>query len=336
MRTRAHAFTLVELLVVIAIMGILMSIIVPAVAGAQKSAREAQERKQLSDVNMAWKSWAASHRGGYPIPGLVRRQMKDLDGDGTGDEFVAGSGREDARWNTHNAMLSLCIMENLLVPEQLESPNEYSDIVYAHEAYKYGTLGQIDTDGATIKWDPGFSNDLTGERVGYAHNSYAIMPLAGERRRDQWDRTGSSAFAVLGTRGPMNGCATRLNPEAVDCDSNASVETSNSAYLMGKPGAWRGIIVFADGHNDLADGFYPDGSTWTSVDDVSGQTMELPDNVFRADAEAEGDWISDQTDLLGSDILLTHTDSDGDASSTRWSPQSEINPYDVEFEVLHD
>jgi len=162
------------------------------------------------------------------------------------------------------------------------------------------------------------------------------MPLAGERRRDQWDRTGNSSFAVLGTRGPMNGCATRLNPEAVDCESNASVETSNTAYLMGKPGAWRGIIVFADGHNDLADGFYPAGSTWTSVDDQSGQTMELPDNVFRADAEATGDWLSGSPELLGADILLTHTHSDGDPSNASWMPQSEINPYDVEFELIHD
>ena len=101
---------------------------------------------------------------------------------------------------------------------------------------------------------------------------------------------------------------------------------------MAKAGLWRGILVYADGHSDLAEGFYPDGATWQSVDNTSGQTMQLPDNVFKADDENNGEWISSETEMLGSDILLTHTQG-GDGL---WTSESEINPYDITFTQLHD
>jgi prepilin-type N-terminal cleavage/methylation domain-containing protein len=331
---RARAFSLVELLVVITIIGILMAIILPSIAGAQRTAREAQERKQLSDVNTAWKSWAASHLNSYPVPGLVRRQRFDINGNGidTNDPYVAGSGREDAQWNDHAAVLSLCIMENLLSPKQLVSPNEYSDTVYSYDNYRYETLGTADGDD-TNKWDQGFSNDLPGDVVGYCHNSYAIMPLAGERRRDQWDRAGSSSFAVIGTRGPLEGDGTLLNP--YDEDDNPQIP-SNTAYLMAKPGGWRGILVYADGHSDIADGFYPSGSTYEKIDPVTGVASQLPDNVFKADVDPTSAFRSNTKELLGADILLTHTHYDGDPMGTSWISASEINPYDIEFSPKHD
>lgn len=338
MPRRAHAFTLVELLVVITIIGILMAIILPSLSSSQRSARELQERKQLGDVNTAWKAWAASHNNAYPIPGLVRRQRFDVNGNGVDDSdpFVMGSGREASQWNDHAGVLSVCIMENLLAPEQLVSPNEHSDTVFAYTSYDYSVLGAPDGDD-TERWDRGFANDLLGEDVGFCHNSYAIMPLAGERRRDQWDRPGDSSFAVIATRGPLEGDSTLLN-ELVDDEGNVTRPASNTAYLMAKPGGWRGILVYADGHTDIATGFYPQGSTYRTIDPADGSRMDLPDNIFKAEEAGANEslWQSSRWELLGRDILLTHTHFDGNSGGDSWIAESSLNPLDITFTPLHD
>jgi hypothetical protein len=338
MAPRARAFTLVELLVIITIISILMAIILPSIAGAQRSAREARERKQLVDINTAWKTWASSHRNSYPIPGLVRRRPIDTDGDGIGDVYTTGSGRENAKWNDHASVLSLCIMENLLMPNQVISPNEYNNNVYEYTNYRYEELGSEAEYGdskETDRWDPHFSNDLTDEfpGYGYCHNSYAIMPLAGERRLNQWDRPGDSSFAVLGTRGPLEGDASLLN--AVDADGNAQTP-SNTAFLMAQAGAWRGILVYADGHSDITEGFYPEGSTYEFTSE--GQPPEhRPDNIFKADVEPQTPFLSDTPELLGHDILLTHTILDpSNPTDDWWRSDSDMNPFDITFRPIHD
>ena len=327
MGRHVRAFTIVELLVVITIMSILMAIILPSLGGAQSAAREALERKTIQDVAVAWRSWAGSHRNSCPLPGLIRRQMKDLDGDGTGDAFVPGSGRENAKFNDHASMLSLCIMENLLTPEQLVSPNEYSSFVYPLDTYRYNVLGSPDgADGQTHHWDPSFANDLLGNDVGYCNNSYAIIPLAGERRRDQWSRTGDSNHALISTRGPQDGDHTLLNP--FDANGNEQ-EPSNTTYLMAKPGGWKGFIVFADGHAVTQENFYPEGSTF-DMEGSNGETIVVPDNVFKADAAPTTAYNSSTAELLGPDIFLTHT------MPSLWEPASNVHPNDVEFTPLHD
>ena len=123
---------------------------------------------------------------------------------------------------------------------------------------------------------------------------------------------GSSAHGLLSTRGPMEG------DEALLIDSN-------TARLMARPGAWRGFLVYADGHSDVLDGFYPEHGNFTRI--IGGIPKQFPDNIFNADQPAVGVFNGD-AEKLGGDTYLTHIEEMIEAS--------EVNPYDAEFLPLHD
>ncbi len=68
-RTAAHpaGFTLIELLVVIAVIGILVSMLLPAVQAARESARSAQCRSHLKQIALATHLYADAHSGVMPF-----------------------------------------------------------------------------------------------------------------------------------------------------------------------------------------------------------------------------------------------------------------------------
>lgn len=67
MKTRA-AFTLIELLVVIAIIGILVSMLLPALSSARETARRAACVSNLHQVHVTMASYQTDHDGWYPNP----------------------------------------------------------------------------------------------------------------------------------------------------------------------------------------------------------------------------------------------------------------------------
>lgn len=76
MRRKYHGFTLVELLVVIAIIGILVSLLLPAVQAAREAARMVQCKNNLHQVAIAIHSYESARRfapsyGGEELPQLL-------------------------------------------------------------------------------------------------------------------------------------------------------------------------------------------------------------------------------------------------------------------------
>lgn len=64
---RIGAFTLIELLVVIAIIGILASLLLPALAGAQARAKRIKCASNLRQVGIAFRIFANDHDGRFPF-----------------------------------------------------------------------------------------------------------------------------------------------------------------------------------------------------------------------------------------------------------------------------
>ena len=66
MTRRPQAFTLVELLVVIAIIGVLVSLLLPAVQNAREAARSSQCKSQMRQIGLATVQYCDSHDGEFP------------------------------------------------------------------------------------------------------------------------------------------------------------------------------------------------------------------------------------------------------------------------------
>src|SRR5439155_14911312 len=64
--TNLRGFTLIELLTVVMIIGILMALLIPALAGARRAAQRTQCASNLRQLNAAMMNYAVEFKGAFP------------------------------------------------------------------------------------------------------------------------------------------------------------------------------------------------------------------------------------------------------------------------------
>jgi prepilin-type N-terminal cleavage/methylation domain-containing protein len=279
-------FTLIELLVVMAIIAILLSLLLPAINNARRTAKTLKDATYINQVHKGFLVFATESNGVYPTPGLINRQPVDV---GNGPEEIPGRGLEDQLLNDSANMYSACVMRSLFQTEILVGPTEVNPAIVAKVNYNYEAYDPQEN----IFWDEEFYTDLTS--LGNA--SFAHTLIAAERKLNEWRNSANATYATIGTRGPEDGDL----EQATDPDN-----PSNTLELHGARKSWEGNICYNDSHVELEESFYPEGVNYVE------NSVTTPDNLFRNDlgssptaANGSDCWLTLSSDVAGSQSSLT-------------------------------
>ena len=243
---RNRGFTLIELLVVMAIIALLVGLLLPALNSARRQARLIKDGTQIQQIHKAWVSYSVEAKGILPTPGLINRQEIN-------NAQIPGRGAETIEFNDTANLHSVMIMQNYYSPQLLVGPTEISGAVAQFEDYDF-TVYSIADD---IYWDDRMRADMRD----LCHTSYMNMPIAGQRKAQNWRDGLSSSFPLVSNRGLP--------------DPDYSVEDNTVYALHGGRKQWVGNVCFSDNHISVEQNYTPAS---VNFQDEDGQTR--PDHIF--------------------------------------------------------
>jgi len=262
MMTRKRGFTLIELLVVIAIIALLIGLLLPALAKAQKNARSLKDKTQIKQIHQSMLVFAEDNDGRLPVPGLINREI-----DPYTSQHLPGRGPEDHSQNDTPELYSAMIAQNLIDTSILIGPTEQNPVVEEDRDYNFNDFDPT----ADSYWDPDFEADIES---GPSNTSYFHLALCGKRKGLKWRDTASNGDPMVGTRGPENGATT-----------GEEYTRSQTLLLHGPEELWVGNVAFADNHVESVDNFFPTSTSYWPADQIAADK----DNIFDAEFQDYGD-----------------------------------------------
>ena len=259
LKKRRMGFTLIELLVVIAIIGVLISLLLPALSRARRNADSLKDATQQRQIHQAMLVYAQQNGEVLPTPGLIKRRPDPFTG-----QFTVGTGPEDIAQNNSARLFSAMIAQEYFNTDITIGPTETNPIIVQDQDYDYSAYNVAVANPQF--WDNNFAANLDGSGVGECNLSYYHLLLLGRRKDSQWRATSNSNFPLLATRAPEEGISL-----------GDDYELSWTILLHDPRAQWSGNIVYADNSTERERTFFP-GRVSYEPQTQNGQREK--DNIF--------------------------------------------------------